>query len=106
MRFGAPAAEGASLSLDFSAKVGKKDIAAMRDRSAMVFQHYNLFPHMTVLQNIIEGPVQVQKHPKSEAVAEARRLLDRVGLADKAMPTRSNSPAGSNSASASCAPWR
>lgn len=84
VRFGAPAADGASLSLDFSAKVGKKDIAAMRDRSAMVFQHYNLFPHMTVLQNIIEGPVQVHKHRKSEAIAEARRLLDRVGLADKA----------------------
>ncbi|MGJ3189476.1 amino acid ABC transporter ATP-binding protein [Paenarthrobacter sp. FR1] len=71
------------LSIDFGSKVGKKDIAALRDRSAMVFQHYNLFPHMTVLKNIIEGPVQVQKRPKAEAIAEAERLLERVGLADK-----------------------
>ncbi|MCT9868525.1 amino acid ABC transporter ATP-binding protein [Paenarthrobacter aurescens] len=71
------------LSIDFGAKVGKKEIAALRDRSAMVFQHYNLFPHMTVLKNIIEGPVQVQKRPKAEAIAEAERLLERVGLADK-----------------------
>ena len=38
----------------------------------MVFQHYNLFPHKTVLQNIIEGPVQVQKRPKAEAIAPRR----------------------------------
>ncbi|MFE4198009.1 amino acid ABC transporter ATP-binding protein [Paenarthrobacter sp. NPDC056912] len=71
------------LSIDFAAKVGKKEVAALRDRSAMVFQHYNLFPHMTVLKNIIEGPVQVQKRPRAEAIAEAERLLERVGLADK-----------------------
>ena len=41
------------LSIDFGTKVGKREIAALRDRSAMVFQHYNLFPHMTVLKNII-----------------------------------------------------
>ena len=80
--FGDDGTEG-GLSIDFSTKVGKKDIAALRDRSAMVFQHYNLFPHMTVLKNIIEGPVQVQKRPRAEAIAEAERLLDRVGLADK-----------------------
>ncbi|MEV4952609.1 amino acid ABC transporter ATP-binding protein [Paenarthrobacter nitroguajacolicus] len=73
----------AELAIDFGAKVGKKEVAALRDRSAMVFQHYNLFPHMTVLKNIIEGPVQVQKRPRSEAIAEAERLLERVGLADK-----------------------
>ncbi|MFF2844002.1 amino acid ABC transporter ATP-binding protein [Paenarthrobacter sp. NPDC057981] len=71
------------LAINFGTKVGKRDIAALRDRSAMVFQHYNLFPHMTVLKNIIEGPVQVQKRPKAEAIAEAERLLERVGLADK-----------------------
>ncbi|VXC49584.1 cystine ABC transporter (ATP-binding protein) [Arthrobacter sp. 9AX] len=71
------------LSIDFSAEVSRKHLAALRDRSAMVFQHYNLFPHMTALQNIIEGPVQVQKRPKAEAIAEARELLARVGLADK-----------------------
>ena len=57
---------------------------ALRDRSAMVFQHHNLFPHFTVLQNVIEGPWRVQGRPKAEAVAEALALLDRVGLADKA----------------------
>ncbi|PYI68980.1 glutamine ABC transporter ATP-binding protein [Arthrobacter livingstonensis] len=72
-----------ALSLDFDAKVTPKEIAALRDRSAMVFQHYNLFPHMTVLQNVIEGPVHVQKRPRTEAVAEADKLLDRVGLLEK-----------------------
>lgn len=71
------------LTVDFSAAVSKKQLAAMRDRSAMVFQHYNLFPHKTVLENVIEGPVQVQKRPKAEAAQEARELLARVGLADK-----------------------
>lgn len=71
------------LTVDFSTPVPKKQLAAMRDRSAMVFQHYNLFPHKTALENVIEGPVQVQKRPKAEAVQEARELLARVGLADK-----------------------
>jgi cystine transport system ATP-binding protein len=74
---------GTPLALDFGRPVGKREIAALRDRSAMVFQHYNLFPHMTVLKNVTEGPVQVQKRPKAEAEAEALRLLARVGLAEK-----------------------
>lgn len=57
---------------------------ALRDRSAMVFQHHNLFPHFSVLENVIEGPWRVQGRPKAEVVAEARVLLARVGLADKA----------------------
>ena len=71
------------LLLDFSRPVGKKDLFALRDRSAMVFQHYNLFPHKTVLENVIEGPVLVQKRPRDEAIAEADRLLGRVGLREK-----------------------
>jgi cystine transport system ATP-binding protein len=71
------------LSVDFSTAVSKQQLSAMRDRSAMVFQHYNLFPHKTALENVIEGPVQVQKRPKVEAIREARELLNRVGLADK-----------------------
>jgi cystine transport system ATP-binding protein len=49
----------------------------------MVFQSNNLFPHRTVLQNVSEGPIAVQKRPAQEATAEALELLDRVGLADK-----------------------
>jgi cystine transport system ATP-binding protein len=49
----------------------------------MVFQQHNLFPHRTVLQNVIEGPVIVQRRPRAEAVAEAEALLARVGLSDK-----------------------
>ncbi|WP_062072499.1 amino acid ABC transporter ATP-binding protein [Demequina sediminicola] len=57
---------------------------SLRDQSAMVFQHYNLFPHRTVIENVIEGPVVVQGRSRSEALEDARALLERVGLADKA----------------------
>ena len=69
--------------IDFAAKTTAKQLAALRDRSAMVFQHYNLFPHKTVLQNVIEGPVVVQRRPVAEVTAEALALLERVGLSDK-----------------------
>ncbi|RNE66725.1 amino acid ABC transporter ATP-binding protein [Cryobacterium tepidiphilum] len=69
--------------LDFGSPVGKKDLLALRDQSAMVFQHYNLFPHKTVLENVIEGPVVVQKRPRAEAAADALALLERVGLTEK-----------------------
>ncbi|MCT1478164.1 amino acid ABC transporter ATP-binding protein [Microbacterium sp. p3-SID336] len=65
-------------------RIEKQQRLALRDRSAMVFQHHNLFPHLTVLENVIEGPWRVQRRPKDEVVAEAHALLDRVGLADKA----------------------
>jgi L-cystine transport system ATP-binding protein len=74
---------GGDVAVDFSQSVSKREVGLLRDCSAMVFQHYNLFPHMTVLQNVIEGPVQVQKRPRAEAVADAERLLTRVGLAEK-----------------------
>lgn len=69
--------------VDFSTKVAKADRAALRDRSAMVFQHHNLFPHLTVIQNVVEGPVQAHGVPRAEAVATAERLLARVGLSEK-----------------------
>ncbi|GAA2177788.1 cystine ABC transporter ATP-binding protein TcyC [Arthrobacter parietis] len=69
--------------VNFGSGASKRELAALRDRSAMVFQHYNLFPHKTVLENVIEGPVQVQRRPKAEAIREAEELLGRVGLAEK-----------------------
>jgi cystine transport system ATP-binding protein len=75
-------------SVDFGALPAAKGernraIAALRARSGMVFQAHNLFPHMTVLGNLIEGPVQVQGRPREEAVTEARRLLEQVGLSGR-----------------------
>ena len=58
-------------------------IARVRARMGMVFQGCNLFPHMTVLENVIEGPVIVQRRKRAEAIPAAKALLDRVGLADK-----------------------
>ncbi|MDQ3695820.1 MAG: amino acid ABC transporter ATP-binding protein [Chloroflexota bacterium] len=58
-------------------------ICEVRTRAAMVFQQFNLFPHMTALGNVIEGPISVRRMPKAEAVSLGERLLDRVGLADK-----------------------
>jgi len=66
--------------IDFSAPVTQKQRFALRDRSAMVFQNHNLFPHLSVLENVIEGPWRVQGRPKDEVVEEARSLLARVGL--------------------------
>lgn len=58
----------------------EKSLAKFRASTGMVFQHFNLFPHMTVLQNVMEGPVTVLKTPKVDAEAVARQLLAKVGL--------------------------
>lgn len=55
----------------------------IRQRIGMVFQNYDLFPHLTVIENVILGPLRVQKREKSEVMDQARRLLDRVGLLDR-----------------------
>ena len=60
------------------------NINEVRQKIGMVFQHFNLFPHMTVLENIIEAPVMVKKIPKDTATQEALELLRKVGLDDKA----------------------
>jgi cystine transport system ATP-binding protein len=60
-----------------------REIAALRSRSGMVFQSHNLFPHKTVLENLLEGPVQVQGRPFEEAAVDARRLLEQVGLSGR-----------------------
>ena len=65
-------------------RLTERQIARQRLKTGMVFQRFNLFPHMTALENITEGPVQVQGRKPEEARAEAMELLDRVGLAAKA----------------------
>lgn len=61
----------------------QKQVARIRSRLAMVFQGFNLWSHMTVLQNIIEVPVHVLKIPRDEAIAKAEALLHRVGLYER-----------------------
>jgi len=86
---GADDARHAPVTIDFAAAHGsragvpKKALTNLRDQSGMVFQHYNLFPHKTVLENVMEGPVVVQRRPRAEVEAEALALLERVGLSDK-----------------------
>ncbi|MCO1614989.1 amino acid ABC transporter ATP-binding protein [Micromonospora sp. CPM1] len=60
-----------------------KDVAAQRRAIGMVFQRFNLFPHMTVLQNVMEAPVLLRQAKKAQAREHAAQLLDRVGLGDK-----------------------
>jgi polar amino acid transport system ATP-binding protein len=68
---------------------GKRKLAkdavtrVLRKKFGMVFQNFNLFPHMSVIENVIEGPVQVLGVPRAEAIAHAEMLLARVGLAEK-----------------------
>ncbi|MFJ5778287.1 amino acid ABC transporter ATP-binding protein [Streptomyces sp. NPDC093094] len=62
----------------------EREVLAQRTRIGFVFQNFRLFPHLTVLENVVEAPVSVGKRSRREAVAAARALLDRVGVADKA----------------------
>ncbi|MFF5558393.1 amino acid ABC transporter ATP-binding protein [[Kitasatospora] papulosa] len=62
----------------------EREVLRQRTRIGFVFQNFNLFPHLTVLENIIEAPVAALGRPRKDAVASAERLLARVGLADKA----------------------
>ncbi|MCB8823010.1 ABC transporter ATP-binding protein [Microvirga rosea] len=61
----------------------QSQVDRIRSRVAMVFQSFNLWSHMTILENVIEAPVHVQKRPKSECIAEAEALLEKVGIFDK-----------------------
>lgn len=72
--------------IDFSAgkKLKTSDISSLRKQTGMVFQSYNLFPHLTALQNIMEGPTVVLGKSKEEARKNALDLLDKVGLKDRA----------------------
>lgn len=65
-------------------KLVKLNIDEHRQKMGMVFQHFNLFPHKTILENMTLAPIQVRHIPKAEAEEKAMKLLDRVGLADRA----------------------
>ncbi|WP_343208355.1 amino acid ABC transporter ATP-binding protein [Anaerolentibacter hominis] len=62
----------------------KCNIDRVRQKMGMVFQHFNLFPHLTILQNITLAPIELKLMSKEEAEAKARQLLERIGLSDKA----------------------
>jgi len=63
--------------------MGDRELSQIRTHIGMVFQHFALWPHLTVLQNLMEAPIQVQKRPKGEVREEALALLAKVGLSDK-----------------------
>ncbi len=76
--------QGGEIRLDGELIDGKsRNIAQIRQKIGMVFQNYELFPHKTVLQNIILAPMKVQKRRKDEVTEEAEQMLERVGLLDK-----------------------
>ncbi|GAA5076669.1 hypothetical protein GCM10023336_67050 [Streptomyces similanensis] len=62
----------------------EREVLRQRTRIGFVLRNFNLFPHLTALENVVEAPVSVRRRPRAEAAAGARRLLERVGLADKA----------------------
>ena len=82
--------QGQAISTPGQEKPVKAAARAVRSDIGMVFQHFNLWPHMSVLENLIEAPIRVKKMPRAEAVAIAERLLAKVDLSDKrdAYPVR------------------
>jgi L-cystine transport system ATP-binding protein len=72
-----------NLALDFTNQVSKKKIIDIRKKTGMVFQNYNLFPHKSALENVMEGPLTVKGISKLEAQNKAVKLLEKVGLGDK-----------------------
>ena len=76
---------GQRIGVDDAGKAMKgRELAAIRARTGMVFQSFNLWPHLTVLQNVMEAPLQVKKISKEQARAQAQALLEKVGMLDKA----------------------
>ncbi len=72
----------------------KCNIDKLRMKMGMVFQHFNLFPHLSILENITLAPIKLLKMPKEKAVARAKELLERVGLPDKANAYPAQLPGG------------
>ncbi|NHW34710.1 amino acid ABC transporter ATP-binding protein [Paenibacillus aceris] len=73
-----------SISFTRKSKVSYSDLMSIRKQTGMVFQNYNLFPHLTAIENVMEGQVIVQKRTKSDARSLSLQLLDKVGLRDRA----------------------
>jgi polar amino acid transport system ATP-binding protein len=77
------AGERMGLRADGKTRMSDRQLARMRARIGMVFQSFNLWPHLSVLQNVTEAPIHVLGRPRNEAVAVAEALLNKVGIADK-----------------------
>ncbi len=84
----------------------KTNIDKLRQKMGMVFQQFNLFPHMTILDNMTLAPMKLLGRPKNEAETEALKLLERVGLKERHPPIRDSSPAVRNSVWRSSAHWQ
>ena len=87
-------------------RTARVEVAAHRRDIGMVFQRFNLFPHMTALENVMEAPVRVKKEPKAVVRERALKLLDRVGLADKANSYPAQLSGGQQQRGGDLALWR
>jgi ABC-type polar amino acid transport system ATPase subunit len=87
---GRVAMNGTTIAQSKGSRALKAAVKSVRSDIGMVFQHFNLWPHLTVIENLIEAPIRARKAPRDEAITEAEVLLEKVGLSDKrdSYPTR------------------
>ena len=74
---------GQSINFDLNNKLKTKELVSFRKSTGMVFQNYNLFPHLTALENVMEGQITVLKRSKADAESKAKALLEKVGLRER-----------------------